>query len=372
VAALQDSKLLNSLPAHEQQAVSQIAQLKIYQAGEVVFKEGDPGEGLFVIGEGHIKICINTGLDQPIELSQLGPGEFFGEMAVLDNEPRSATAIAAEPTELYYITRPALMEQLQHSPALAFSLTRQLSRRIRDFNRQYLREMLQAERLILVGRFARSIVHDFKNPLAIIGLAADMGLEDSATLETRHTARQRVRKQVDRLTEMINELLEFTRVSQATTILALSDYGSFVEQIIKDIQSEIGCKSVTLVWDNPPPTANVLMDPKRLTHVFFNLIHNAVEAMPNGGRITLRFRSTPGEIITEIEDQGPGIPPELAVRLFEPFATFGKPHGTGLGLSICRRIIQDHQGQIEARNEPGRGAVFSFTLPLPAGSRPPE
>jgi signal transduction histidine kinase len=360
------------MPPDEQRAVSQIAQLRLCQAGEVVFKEGDPGEGLFVIGEGRIKICINTGLDQPIELSQLGPGEFFGEMAVLDYEPRSATAIAVEPTELYYIARPALMEQLKHSPELVFSLTRQLSRRIRDFNRQYLREMLQAERLILVGRFARSIVHDFKNPLAIIGLAAEMGLEDSATPEARQTARQRVRKQVDRLTGMINELLEFTRVSQATTVLALSDYGSFLEQILKDIQSEISSKTVTLVWGNPPPRVKVLMDPRRLTHVCFNLIHNAVEAMPNGGRITLRFRSSPSEIITEIEDEGPGIPAELAGRLFEPFATFGKPHGTGLGLSICRRIIQDHHGRIEARNEPGRGAVFSFSLPLPPANRPPE
>jgi len=79
----------------------------------------------------------------------------------------------------------------------------------------------------------------------------------------------------------------------------------------------------------------------------------------------LRFEARPSEVITEIEDTGPGIAPEVEGRLFEPFATHGKIHGTGLGLSICKRIIEDHHGWIKARNEPGRGAVFSFGLPLP-------
>jgi signal transduction histidine kinase len=68
--------------------------------------------------------------------------------------------------------------------------------------------------------------------------------------------------------------------------------------------------------------------------------------------------------VTEIEDTGPGIAPEIAGQLFEAFATHGKAHGTGLGLSICKRIIEDHRGWISARNESGRGAVFSFGLPL--------
>jgi signal transduction histidine kinase len=87
--------------------------------------------------------------------------------------------------------------------------------------------------------------------------------------------------------------------------------------------------------------------------------------MPKDGRIFLRLEARPTEIITEIQDTGPGIAPEIADKLFEAFTTFGKEHGTGLGLSICKKIIEDHQGRIWARNEPGRGAVFAFALPLP-------
>ena len=87
--------------------------------------------------------------------------------------------------------------------------------------------------------------------------------------------------------------------------------------------------------------------------------------MSDGGKITVRILPTEQEVVTEIEDAGLGIAPEMAEHLFEAFATHGKAHGTGLGLSICKRIIEDHHGWIAARNKDGRGAVFSFGLPRP-------
>ena len=86
--------------------------------------------------------------------------------------------------------------------------------------------------------------------------------------------------------------------------------------------------------------------------------------MPNGGKIFLRFNCDEKEIVTEIEDTGSGIAPQIADKLFQPFATHGKSHGTGLGLSICKKIIEDHKGRIWVRNEPKRGAIFCFSLPL--------
>jgi signal transduction histidine kinase len=100
-----------------------------------------------------------------------------------------------------------------------------------------------------------------------------------------------------------------------------------------------------------------------LARVFHNLIHNAVEAMPHGGQITIRVQHHERKVLTEIADTGPGLPAELMERLFEPFATHGKSSGTGLGLSICRKTVQEHGGEIRALNAPAGGAVFSFTLP---------
>jgi signal transduction histidine kinase len=116
--------------------------------------------------------------------------------------------------------------------------------------------------------------------------------------------------------------------------------------------------------ESVPPQVPVRFDPRRLSRVFFNLVHNATDAMLNGGTIFLRFGAQDGELITEIEDTGPGVAPEVADKLFRPFTTHGKTHGTGLGLSICKKIIEDHGGRIGARSEAGRGAIFAFTLPL--------
>jgi signal transduction histidine kinase len=192
-----------------------------------------------------------------------------------------------------------------------------------------------------------------------------MAAMDGASSEARQTAKTRIRKQIDRLSNMINELLEFTRGSASNVVLARADYAQFVKHTIEDMRPEVAAKSVAIEFENPPPEVSILADPRRLTHVFFNIVHNACDAMPRGGKVILRFQLTEREVTTEIEDTGPGIAPEIAPRLFDAFATYGKAQGTGLGLSICKKIVEDHRGKIRARTEPGRGAIFSFSLPVP-------
>jgi signal transduction histidine kinase len=291
-------------------------------------------------------------------------------MAVVDNKPRSASVITETRTEVFFIRRQCLVDIMNRSPRLSINLMRLFSLRMRDFNRQYIDEVLQAERLALVGRFARSIVHDIKNPLNIIGLAAELVGGESATLEMRHIAKWRIQKQVERLGNMVNELLEFTRGEQRESILQLVPFSNFLLQLLEDVHEELRSRGVKLAFENQPPDTEVRIDPPRLSHLFYNLWNNAADAMePFGGSISMRFREERGRLVTEVEDTGPGIPPEIADTLFEAFATFGKRKGTGLGLSICRKIMNDHKGNIEAVNEPGRGAVFRLWLPVPSESK---
>ena len=364
MVSLDGTKLFLGLSSDEFAPIAALANRRNYQAGQTVLKEGDPGDGIYVILQGKVQVAVGEGLQRI--LTVMGDGDYFGEMAVLDSEPRSASVMAIEDTEVFFIPREPLLEMLGKSPRLALTLVRLFSLRMREFNRHYIEEVIQSERFALIGRFARSIVHDFKNPLAIIALAADLSAGETATEETRRTARVRIRKQVDRLSNMINELLEFTKGSKAAFVLALTEYRAFIKPLLEEMRHELGPKSVFIECENEPPSLNVLIDPRRLSHVFYNLVHNSIDAMPGGGKIVLRFRWDEKEIITEIQDAGSGIDPQIASRLFEPFATYGKPHGTGLGLSICQRIILDHRGRIQARNAPGGGAIFSFSLPLPA------
>ena len=362
--ALEESSLVRCLPETAAEALRKLASERMYEAGAEIFKEGDSGDGLYIIKDGTVRISALLSSGERKNLSVLGPGEVFGEMAVLDDAPRSATATAEKTTIVYFISRAELMELLREIPQLSASLIREISRRLREFNKHYIEEVLQAERLALVGKFARSIVHDLKNPLNIIGMAAEMAGLESATPQSRASSRERIRKQVDRINNMVTELLEFTRGTNNSTVLVPMDFQSFIHHVIEEIRPEIQLKNSIIEYKNQPPTVNVPLNPERLSRVFHNLLHNATDAMGDGGKIYLSFDTADGAVTTNIEDTGPGIAPEIADQLFQPFASYGKTNGTGLGLSISKKIVEDHGGTIAVRSEPGRGAIFSFTLPM--------
>ena len=333
-----------------------------YVSGQEIFQEGAPADGVYFVKSGMVEISANKG-DRRV-LSRLGPGEIFGEMAVIEHRPRSATASAAGATEVYFLPRGEMLTFIERSPTLAFTLMRQISHRLRDFNQLHVRELVQAESLAVIGRFAQGIVHDLKNPLSIISLSAEMFDTPGISPELKSKAHKRIRKQVQRISDMVGDILIFTQGPRPVADHKPGDYHAFVMELVVELRAEAEMKEARLQLENAPPSLPVRFDGRKLSRVFVNLIHNATDFMLSGGTIFIRFAHNDSEIVTEIEDTGPGIAPEIAGRLFQPFASHGKAHGTGLGLSICKKIIEDHGGTISARSEPGRGAIFSFTLPL--------
>ncbi len=346
-------------------ALKRNAREQVFAPGQEIFKEGDQGDTMFVVKDGLVEISVLVGQNVRHVFSQVEPGDIFGEMAVIEEKPRSACAVARKETRAYVIPRAEVLKMMDHSPALALALLREISRRLRDFDRQYLREVLQAERLAVVGRFARSIIHDLKNPLNIIGLAAEMAGFEQSDHEARQNAVGTIRQQVERISDLVGEILDFTQGAPADLVLPPIDYSRFVPEVLETARAEAALKGVTIDVESSPPAVALLFNPKRLRRVYGNLIHNAMEAMPEGGKIFLRFEARPDEVVTEIEDTGPGVAPEMAGQLFEAFATHGKVNGTGLGLSICKKVLEDHHGWIAARNEAGKGAIFAFGLPKP-------
>lgn len=360
---LSESKLFSHLPAGDLAKLTRLASERAYPAGSCIFREGDPGDAVYVVKQGWVQISAVNESGQRLMLSRILPGEIFGEMAVLDDQPRSASAAVDEAAVVYRFPRSELLDLLGESPPIALTVMRAISLRLRDFNYRYVRTVLNTERMALIGRFARSIVHDLKSPLASIVMAVEFGSRDHADAANRKMCQELVLQQVDRIQNLVNEILEFTRGTATGTTLVESDYLVFVKSVVEELEPEAKLAGVQITAELPSQKVTVALHPSRLARVFHNLVHNAVEAMPQGGQITIRLQVHERKVITEIADTGPGVPAELMERLFEPFATHGKSSGTGLGLSICRKTVQEHGGEIRARNEAGGGAVFSFTLP---------
>ena len=367
VVTLESCNLFRHLRPEDIRFLQSVATERALTAGTEIFREGDRGDGIYVLKTGQVEIATMQKTRRV--LSRVEPGEVFGEMAVIEDQPRSASAFARQASTVFFVKRDDILKLLESSPTFSLALLREISSRLREFNGQYLKEVLQSERLAVIGRFARTVIHDLKNPLGVIGISAEMMGLKTATNESRAAHGARIRTQIDRITEMVGDILEFTQGPQQHLLVGPMDYEMYIGQLMEELKPEAALRSSTIELGNEPPSTALEINPKRLRRVFYNLIHNATEAMPRGGKIQLRFIEKPGEIITEVEDSGPGIAPEIAGSLFEAFATYGKEHGTGLGLSICRKIVEDHGGWIAARSEPGRGAIFSFGLPVPGSRR---
>lgn len=364
MVGLESIALFRSLNREDLQALRLITRERRLAPNQEVFREGDPGDGVYFVKDGFVEISSLVGNAKRHVFSRLGDGEFFGEMAVLEQRPRSATATAVTDAEVYFIPRGDMLALIERSPVLSFNLLQQISHRLREFNHLHLREVIEAERLALVGNFARSIVHDLKNPLNIIGISSEIYDLPSIRPEVRAQTHARIKKQVGRINDMIGDILIFSEGDRKDRPAKPADYRAFILELITDLRTEAELKDTRIEMESAPPAVLIPFDPQRLSRVFYNLVHNATDAMHSGGKVFLRFLPGEKEMVTEFEDTGPGIAPVIAGKLFQPFATHGKMHGTGLGLSICKKIIEDCGGRIWTRTEPGHGAIFCFALPL--------
>jgi CRP-like cAMP-binding protein len=261
MAELESVGLFQGLNPGEWQSLHRIVQERQFAAGQEIFREGAPGDGVYVIRGGLVEIAHLTDLEEHRVFSRPGPGEIFGEMAVIEDLPRSATATAAKDTRVYFIPRDEMLVLLKSSPGLAFNLLQEISRRLRDFNQLHLREVIQAERLAVVGNFARSILHDLKNPLTIISLAVETLELPKTTPEKRAQSLTYIRKQIENIKEMISDILEFTQGASTKAAFNPADYRELVTELLPELDADAKVKSVHIELQNEPPAVRLRLDP---------------------------------------------------------------------------------------------------------------
>jgi signal transduction histidine kinase len=211
------------------------------------------------------------------------------------------------------------------------------------------------------------IVHDLRGPLAAIRAAGeDMRREgaERAAPALDELGRE-VLEEAVRLERMCNELLEIARASERPVALRQELIDDVVEAAIAAISHEAAVQGVVIELDLRA-AALVAIDELALRRALHNLARNAFEVMPEGGRLAIRSSRDGERVVLSLADSGPGIAPEVADRLFEPFATFGKPAGCGLGLAVVKKVVEDLGGTIAVDKAEGGGAAFEIRLPLAA------
>jgi signal transduction histidine kinase len=321
-----------------------------YPVGATIVEEGSLGATLLLIGSGRVQISRVGRRHQPEVLSVLGHGDFFGELAVIDHGPRSATARALEPTIIGEVDRATLDLLMEKAPrVLPLTFTKVVIERLRATNVRYIEQLLQTERLALLGTMISSIIHDLKNPLSAIVSSVDY-LDRGSNDDRTKTLTAIVKSSVGRMVAMTEELLDFAR-GTANLRLGETSAARILQGLEEEVLGSIRVSNVRLRVEQHSQ-ASLWLDQARVTRCLANLLKNSFEALRDHGEIVLRFWDEGETFHVSVQDDGPGIAPEVRDRVFEPFVTHRKPSGTGLGLAIAKSAVDAHGGRIRLENQP--------------------
>jgi signal transduction histidine kinase len=225
--------------------------------------------------------------------------------------------------------------------------------------------LLRSERLATVGQMASGIIHDLRSPLAAITNAAELIAREDLSSSRRQVLAQSQLGASQRMGEMLREILEY---SHGHYLLKYSrqELSSLIDSAIRECVSPMRAPNVA-VKVRIPSNLFVRVDCERARRIFENLLGNSVQAMPQGGTITVSAEEAGDKVRINIADTGSGIPSQLRDRLFEPFVTQGKQGGTGLGLAIAKSIAEAHGGSLTLVSANGQPAEFCLELPLASG-----
>jgi signal transduction histidine kinase len=220
-------------------------------------------------------------------------------------------------------------------------------------------ELIRRERISTIGQLSSSIVHDLRNPLASIYGGAEMMMDGDLSPQQLHRLAGNIYRSSRVIKEMLQELVDVSRgrIQPPETC----HLGEIIGAAI-DLQSPVAAEHGVEIHASVDPAIELPLERARMERVFVNLISNAIEAMPEGGEVSISAVENGDSIVIAVDDNGPGIPVGVRDRLFQPFVTSGK-NGLGLGLALSRQTVLDHGGDLWAESNGATGAHFRLRLP---------
>jgi len=225
-------------------------------------------------------------------------------------------------------------------------------------------QLQQREKLSSIGLLAAGVAHEVNTPLTGVSSYTQMLLGMLNESDPKHALLQKVRTQAERATNIVNNLLNFSRTGSATEFAEIN-IARVLDDTVQLLEPQLRRSQIEIVRSYDKDAPEAYGNAGKLQQVFTNLLLNARDAIPDGGRITVATSTADdGSLVVEVADTGIGIAPENVAKIYDPFyTTKGVGRGTGLGLAVTYGIVQEHAGHINVESVPGRGSTFRITLP---------
>ncbi len=239
---------------------------------------------------------------------------------------------------------------------------REREEKLRQDAQELEQQLIASGRLVSLGELTASMAHEFNNPLGIVlGFTQDL-LGDMDRSDPNYRFLQIIDEEAKRCEKIVQDLLEFARPRSADFVR--TDVNEVIKKTLDMVSSRLFKQKIEAIMQTASDLPPIHADPQQLQQVLANLCLNALDAMPDGGKLTVAAEmEAPGRLTITVADTGFGIDPETLQKIFQPFFTAKKRKGLGLGLPVCERIIKAHGGSIEVKSVPNRGATFRIHLP---------
>ena len=357
-----------------------VARKRFYPPDATVVREEEVGQTFFIIVEGEVEVTKQVEGQTERVLQRHGPGDFLGEMALIETLPRTATVRTVTPSTLLELSKDDFDAVLSQQPAMALSVMRTLTHRLRQAYQRAIAELSQKnEELARVNReltqqeqyrseFLTTVAHELRTPLT----SADgyLTLVANGRMDGDHVqnAVSRALRNVKRVVKLVNDILFLQELDLILPEFHPVSLPEIVNQAMagrrqQAIEADLSLR-VQLEEDLP----QVMGDSEWLRRAIDALLDNAIKFSPNGGEILVQYTRQSGQVQLTIGDQGVGIPADQVDRIFERFQTGQRagPYlfsGVGLGLPLVKQVVEQHGGTIEVDSTEAEGSNFVMSLP---------
>ncbi len=352
---------------------------KFVPANTILCHEGALESTFYILLEGEVRVSKWFDASEERLLKHLHPGDFFGEMAIVNNAPRAATVATTVGSTVLELRKEIFANMLEQSSSISIALMREVSRRLRENDeiaigdlRTKARELAEAYQQLsdleeARREFLTAIAHELRTPL----MAANGFLQviQSGMLrgEPLNNAIETVHRNLQDITALTNDILFLQEMDLILPEFKLTDVASLVSSVVEQQRAHAAQNEVGIRLSILPRLPQIMADAKSLNRAMVAILDNAIKFSPEGGDVLVEAGYDEKTVWVKIQDQGVGIPPEMIPRIFDRFFHLDqvKGHlfrGVGLGLSIARQVIEQHHGTILVESTLGSGSIFTISV----------
>jgi signal transduction histidine kinase len=346
----------------------------------VVVHEKEVGQSFFIIVEGEVEVTKLVEGQTRRVLQRHSAGDFFGEMALLEASPRTATVRTLMPSTLLEISKDDFDTVLSQHPAMALAMMRALTQRLRQADQRAIAELSQKnEELARVNRvlteqeqfrseFITTVAHELRTPLTSAN--GYLTLVSNGRMEGDQVKQAVIRalRNVKRVVRLVNDILFLQEMDLILPEFRDVSLRDIVNQAVVDRSQQAIETDLSLQVHVEEDLPQIMGDSDWLYRAIDALLDNAIKFSPNGGEVSIRIVNRSGQVQLTFSDQGVGIPANQIGRIFERFQRAPQmgPHlfgGVGLGLPLVNQVVEQHGGKIEVESVEGQGSTFIMSLP---------